>query len=121
MLFGFKNKVVLITGAAGDIGSTLVREFSKDKAKVYQTDVVDSIHSNFIQGDISDPDFIRRLVEQVMDLEGRIDILVNNAGICPRTPFFDISHGEWQKVMDINLTSLFMLSQTVLEIMIKQK
>jgi len=117
----FNNKVVLITGAAGGIGSILCNEFSKYNAKVYQTDIESIERSNFIQGDISDPDFIRQLVKQVMDIEGRIDILVNNAGICLRTPLLDISIDEWQKVMDINLTSLFFLSQTVLRIMIKQK
>lgn len=121
MFSEFKNQVVLITGAAGGIGSTLVSEFWKYKAKVYATDIKKSDRPDFIQGDISDPDFIRQLVKQVLDREGRIDILVNNAGICPRTPLLDISLEEWQKVLDINLTSLFFLSQAVLEIMIKQK
>ena len=121
MFSEFKNQVVLITGAAGGIGSTLVSEFWKYKAKVYATDIKKSDRPDFIQGDMSDPDFIRQLVKQVLDREGRIDILVNNAGICPRTPLLDISLEEWQKVLDINLTSLFFLSQAVLEIMIKQK
>lgn len=121
MFSEFKNQVVLITGAAGGIGSALVSEFSKYKANVYPTDIKKSDHPNFIQADISDPDFIRRFVKQVMDREGRIDILVNNAGICPRTPVLEISREEWQKVMDINLTSIFFLSQGVMEIMIRQK
>lgn len=121
MFFEFKNQIVLITGAAGGIGSTLVNKFSKYKAKVYPTDIKNSDHPNFIQGDISDPDFIHRFVEQIIDREGRVDILVNNAGICPRTSLLDINLKEWKKVMDINLTSLFLLSQAILRIMIKQK
>ena len=121
MLNDFENKVALITGASGGIGNTLVSEFLKYKARVYPTDIREYDHPDFIHGDISDPDFIGRLVKQVMDQEGRIDILINNAGICPRTPVLEISREEWQKVMDINLTSLFFLSQAVLEIMIRQK
>lgn len=117
----FNNKVVLITGTAGGIGSSVAKQFSQSGAKVFKTDIKGADGPNFIQGDISDQDFISRLVNQIMDREGRIDILVNNAGICPRTPVLDISREEWQKVMDINLTSTFFLSQAVFEIMIRQK
>jgi 3-oxoacyl-[acyl-carrier protein] reductase len=122
MIFSeFSNKVVLITGAAGGIGSALCRKFSKYNAKVYQTDIQYVDNTNFIQGDISDQEFIKNLVKQISEKEGRIDILVNNAGICPRTSVLDISFDEWRKVLDVNLTSTFFLSQAVLEIMIKNK
>ena len=121
MFSEFRDQAVLITGASGGIGSTLVSEFSKYEAKVYPTDIRENGHPDFIQGDISDPEFIKRLVKQVMDREGRIDILVNSAGVCPRTPVLEISREEWQKVLDINLTSMFFLSQAVMEIMIRQK
>ena len=117
----FNNKVVLITGAKGGIGSALCREFSKYKAIVYQTDIQHSEDQNFIQGDISDEAFIRKLVKQITDKEGRIDILVNNAGVCPRTDLMDISFDEWRKVMDINLTSVFFLSQAVMKIMMENR
>ena len=121
MFSEFKDQVILITGAAGGIGSSLVSGFSKCKAKVYQTDIAEGIGPSYIQGDISDQNFINNLVNQVMEKEGRIDVLVNNVGICLRTPVKDITKTEWQKVMDINLTSLFLLSQAVIEIMIEQK
>ena len=122
MIFSeFNKKVVLITRAAGGIGSALCRKFSKYNAKVYQTDIQHIDNPNFIQGDISDQEFIKKLVKQIIDKEGRIDVLVNNAGICPRTSLLDISIDEWRKVLDINLTSMFFLSQAVLKIMIKNK
>lgn len=117
----FNNKVVLITGAAGGIGSLVASLFSEYGAKVYMTDIKGANESDFIQGDISDPDFITLLVKKVVEREGRIDILINSAGICPRTPVNQISYDEWKKVMDINLTSTFFLSQAVMEIMIRQK
>ena len=117
----FNDKVVLITGAKGGIGSALCREFSKYKAIVYQTDIQHSEDRDFIQGDISDEAFIKKLVTQITHKEGRIDILVNNAGVCPRTDLMDISFDEWRKVMDINLTSVFFLSQAVMKIMMENR
>ena len=121
MFSEFRDKVTLITGSVGGIGSTLAEKFSEYNARVYRTDISHSYGSGFIQGDISDPVFIKTLVKKIMDKEGRIDILVNNAGICPRTKISDISPEEWRQVMDINLTSVFLLSQSVLDIMIRQK
>jgi 3-oxoacyl-[acyl-carrier protein] reductase len=122
MIFSeFNKKVVLITGAAGGIGSALCRKFIKYNAIVYQTDIQHVDNPNFIQGDISDQEFIRKLVKEIIEKEGRIDILVNNAGVCPRTALLDISCDEWRKVLDINLSSTFFLSQAVLETMIKNK
>jgi len=117
----FGEKVVLVTGAAGGIGSALCEKFSKYNAIVYQTDITKIDHPNFIQGDISDQKFINYLVNQIIEKEGRIDILVNNAGICPRTALLDITYDEWRKVMDVNLTSVFYLSQAVLKIMIQNR
>ncbi len=117
----FSQKVVLITGAAGGIGSSLCRKFAEYNAIVYQTDIQVVDRPNFIQGDISDQKFIQKLVKEIVKKEGRIDVLVNNAGVCPRTPLLDISFDEWRKVMDINLSSTFFLSQAVMEIMIKNK
>ena len=122
MIFSeFKDKVVLVTGAAGGIGGSVAIQFLEYGAKVYRTDIEGADNPDFIKGDISDPEFITRLVNQIMEREGRIDILINNAGICPRTPVKDISRKEWARVIDINLTSTFFLSQAVFDIMITQK
>jgi 3-oxoacyl-[acyl-carrier protein] reductase len=99
----------------------VVNQFAQFGGKIYKTDVKGLVQPDFIQGDISDPSFINLLVKQIMDKEGRIDILVNSAGICPRKPLKDITRDEWVKVLDINLTSVFFLSQAVLGIMISQK
>ncbi len=117
----FNQKVVLITGAAGGIGSSLCRKFAEYNAIVYQTDIQFVDRPNFIQGDISDQEFLQKLVIEIVKKEGRIDVLVNNAGVCPRTPLLDISFDEWRKVMDINLSSTFFLSQAVMEIMIQNR
>ena len=74
----------------------------------------------FIQGDLTDSRFPQQCVEQILRQTDRIDVLVNNAGICPRVAIPEITVEEWHKVMDINLTSAFLLSQACIEVMIKQ-
>jgi 3-oxoacyl-[acyl-carrier protein] reductase len=122
MIFSeFRNKIVIVTGASGGIGDAVARRFVKYEAKVYLTDIKCKNELNFIQGDITDHSFIKKLVDQVISKENKIDILVNSAGICPRTALIDISRKEWANVIEINLTSTFFLSQTVFEIMLRQK
>ncbi|TCC96869.1 SDR family NAD(P)-dependent oxidoreductase [Pedobacter psychroterrae] len=121
MELNFKNKVVLITGAAGGIGSTLVRDFKSHGAIVYGTDISPSSDSNYIQGDLTNDQFLSDLVNGILEKEGRIDVLVNNAGIYLRTPAKDITRSEWERLMDINLTSVFFLTQLVIDKMISQK
>jgi len=121
MIAEFRDKIVLITGAAGEIGKSLVNQFSEAGGIVCPTDIVAFDHPGFIQGDLLDPGFIDLLVDSVLEKHGKIDVLVNNAGICPRTPLLEITMEEWNKVMDINLTSLFFLSQAVMKVMIRQK
>ena len=121
MFSEFKDQVVLVTGAAGGIGSAVVKEFEKYQAMVYKTDIKPGDGTNYIQGDLRNNDFIHQLVGQVWQEKGRIDILINSAGICSRTPLSEITPEEWNDVMDINLTSLFFLTQAVMDIMKKQK
>jgi len=121
MQLDFKGKVVLITGAAGGIGSSLVKEFSKLQAKVYGTDISKGAEEIFFQGDITDQTFINSMVNEIVKKEGRIDVLINNAGIYLRTPVMEITKEEWERLMNINLTSVFLLSQSVIDVMIKQK
>ncbi|MFV0377617.1 MAG: SDR family NAD(P)-dependent oxidoreductase [Mangrovibacterium sp.] len=121
MLTNFTDKVVIITGAAGGIGGALSTEMSKYGAKVYGTDLSKGSGENFFQGDITDSDFQKSMIDEILQKEGKIDVLVNNAGIYLRTPVKNITKEEWEKLMDINLTSVFLLTQKVIEIMIAQK
>ena len=121
MFSDLKNKVVIVTGAAGGIGGALVTELTKCEAKVYGTDISGKTGNNFFQGDITDQSFINYMVDDIIRKQGRIDVLVNNAGIYLRTPVKDITKEEWENLMDINLTSVFLLTQKVIGIMIKQQ
>jgi 3-oxoacyl-[acyl-carrier protein] reductase len=117
----FEDKVVMVTGAAGGIGSKLVQRFEDCGAIVYGTDIVASKQQHFIRGDISDMAFQKAWLKEVLANEGRVDVLINNAGVCPRTALSDITEDEWRRVIDINLTATFFLSQICIEQMIGQK
>lgn len=121
MDLNLKDKVVLVTGAEGGIGSALVDSLKKLGAKVYGTDISARGDENYYQGDLTSEAFIAALVSGIIEKEGRIDVLVNNAGIYLRTPVKDITKAEWEKLMDINLTSVFLLTQAVINTMIAQK
>ena len=88
---------------------------------MFRTDLRSLDVPRFIAGDISDPAFSRSCVERILQETGRLDVLVNNAGICPRTPLLQITADEWKKVLDVNLTSTFLLSQVCMEVMVRQK
>jgi 3-oxoacyl-[acyl-carrier protein] reductase len=117
----FTNKTVIVTGAAGGIGAEIARQFESHGATIFPTDIAPINHEHAIIGDISSPEFINHLVDSVHRQTGRIDVLVNNAGICPRHTLFEVSVEEWRKVLDVNLTSAFLLSQRCMKIMIEQK
>lgn len=121
MNLNLKDKVVLVTGSAGGIGSALVTEMEACGAKVYGTDISAHQHQNYIQGDLTDQAFITTLVNGIIEKEGKIDVLVNNAGIYLRTPVKDITKAEWDRLMNINVTSVFLLTQAVIGTMMERK
>ncbi|MEW5815249.1 MAG: SDR family NAD(P)-dependent oxidoreductase [Spirochaetota bacterium] len=121
MFLEFKDKVVLVTGAAGGIGQRISERFSENEAVVYKTDIKEGDDPFFIQGDICDTAFPEKCTRWILNRSGRIDILINNAGICPRTQLFDITSEEWHRVLEVNLTAVFSLSQSVMKIMIDNR
>lgn len=90
-------------------------------AKVYATDVVSGAGPDFFKGDLTNAAFRSLLINEIIKKEGRIDVLVNNAGIYLRTRVLEITEQEWERLMNINVTSLFFLTQGVLDVMMKQK
>jgi 3-oxoacyl-[acyl-carrier protein] reductase len=72
-------------------------------------------------GDLRDPTVPARVARQVVDRFGRIDVLVNNAGATTEAPVAAMSLEEWQSVIAVNLTAVFLMSQAVLPDMIKRR
>ena len=104
-LFDLKGKTAVITGAARGIGKATADLFEKAGAKVVRTDA-DPL-PGVLHLDVSSESSI----ESAFAAIGPVDILVNNAGVAVRKQSLDITLAEWQRVIDINLTGLFLCSR----------
>ncbi len=129
-MINFKNKKVLITGASGGIGGELVKKFVSLGADVLGTgtkaEKLDSIkkkHPNIKvkKFDIADHSRIEEFIENVSLELGGLDILINNAGTNMDNLSLRMKDEEWKKVIDINLTSTFLLSKHAIKKMLKNK
>ena len=132
-----KNKVVLITGAAGGLGRAFAFAFVKLGAKVAVADLNtegvnetvkllsndDSGEMNFaVTVNVANEKSTQEAVNQVIEKYGQIDILINNAAIyatLERKPFYEIEEAEWDKVLNVNLKGTWLMSKAVVETMKK--
>ena len=129
-MINFKNKKILITGATGAIGNELLKKFLSLGGSVFasgtKTEKLDNIkkqHSNVKvkKFDISEHSRIEEFIENVALELGGLDILINNAGINMDNLSLRMKDDEWKKVIDINLTSTFLLSKHAIKKMLKNK
>lgn len=124
------NRVAIITGAARGIGAATAERMSKEGARVAVVDidlkeakaVVEAIRSAggyavAFECDVAQPARVEVLVADVVTHFGGLDILVNNAGICPRISIEDMTETMFDKMMNINLKSIFFLSRAAAEAM----
>lgn len=127
-LFGVQGKIVLITGAGQGLGFTFAKGFARCGARVVLNDVdrdrLDQAVSELrklggaAEGrtfDVSQPDEVERAVQDIEQHVGPISVLINNAGIHRRAPLEDMSLEQWQKVLDVNLTSAFIVARAVVK------
>ena len=123
------RKVALVTGAARGIGLAAATRFLQDGWKVAMLDIlgdtlraaVDALDAPdiafAIEADVSDPKAVQAAVQHVHRKFGRIDALVNNAGIAVFKPMLETTVEEWQRVLAVNLTGPFLMTQEVAPIM----
>ncbi len=126
----FKGKKILVTGATGGIGGAIVSNFLSLDATVLGTgtsgEKLDLLKSKYPallteQFDISKHDKIEEFIDKVhLSMDG-LDILVNNAGLTKDNLSLRMKKEEWQKIIDINLTSTFYLSKFAIKKMLKNK
>ena len=129
-MINFKNKNVLITGASGGIGGELVKKFVSLEANVLgngtKAEKLDQIKKKYPnikvkRFDISEHSRIEEFIDNVsLELEG-LDILINNAGTNADNLSLRMKVEEWKKVVDVNLTSTFLLSKYAIKKMLKNK
>ena len=126
----FKNKKIIITGATGGIGNALVEKFYKLDGHILATgtkvEKLEGLKKKFPKiitkkFDISEHLKISNFIEEASKELGGLDILVNNAGINMDNLSLRMKDEEWKKVIDVNLTSTFLLSKNSIKIMLKNK
>lgn len=131
-LFDLTGKIALVTGAGRGLGQAIavgLAEAGADTALVTNRTPAEETKRRIeslgrqamaLTADVADRSRLPELVERTVERFGRIDILVNNAGIIRRTPAAEHSYADWQEVLDVNLNSVFVLSQLAGRRMIEQ-
>ncbi len=129
-MINFKNKKILITGATGGIGKDLVKKFTSLNGDILATgtklEKLESLKKDYPtiktnKFDISNHSKIEEFIENVFKELGGLDILINNAGVNVDNLSLRMKDDEWKKVIDINLTSTFLLSKYGIKKMLKNK
>ena len=126
-----ENKNIIVTGASGGIGNSIIQKFNEYGANILASgtriEKLNELKSKYkkikiLKFDISQSDKIEKFIEDSSnELGGNIDCLVNNAGITADNLAIRMSLEEWKKVLDINLTSTFLLSKFAIKKMLKNK
>lgn len=102
---GLEGKRVVVTGGTSGIGEATCRRFREEGAHVVSL-ALDDAEGN-IRCDVADAAQVERAFEEI----GAIDVLVANAGISIRAPFLEIREEDWRRVLDVNLTGVFLCAQ----------
>ncbi|MHA7264390.1 SDR family NAD(P)-dependent oxidoreductase [Arthrobacter sp. TMN-37] len=123
------SRVVLITGAAGGVGTVLVERFLANGDTVLATDAREETLTAWrqrydadarlaiIAADVSSEEDIARVADFARSTAGRIDVLINAAGYFPFSKVEDMTSAQFRKIIDINLTGTFLMAQAVLPLM----
>ena len=129
------DKVAIITGSSRGIGKAAAIALASEGAKVVvnyasSSGAAESVVKEIeemggeaiaLKADVSKADQVDELIKTTMDKFGRIDVLVNNAGIARDTLLLRMKPEDWQAVIDLNLTGVFLCTRAVSKIMLKQR
>jgi len=130
-----QDQVAIITGASRGIGRAVAQTLAAEGAKVVvnyarSSDAADAVVAQIrqqggegiaLQADVSQADQVDTLIQTTLDKWGRIDVLVNNAGITRDTLLLRMKPADWQAVIDLNLTGVFLCTRAVAKLMLKQR
>lgn len=126
--FGLNGKVAIVTGSNTGLGQGICRAFVEAGAKVVgvsrrpSTETAEMLGDSFynVIADLGSCEVIPRVVGETLSKFGRVDILVNNAGVIRRRDSIEFTEEDWDGVMDVNLKTVFFLTQAVAKEFIKQ-
>ena len=118
---GLQDRVVLVTGAAGGIGAATTRRLAAGGARLVLADLessgVDKLAAEVggvaVPADVTRAADIARMVDEPYRRWGRLDVLFNNAGVIRVQPILDVTEAEWDRVLTVNLKSVFFVLQAV--------
>jgi 3-oxoacyl-[acyl-carrier protein] reductase len=126
----FKERIVLITGAGKGSGRLLAQAFAEHGSLVAANDIspinVEEVVGQIVARggqakayveDIAKKVGVQQIINQVEDDFGRIDILINHATVEPHVPLLDMDEWDWHRVLDVNLTGSFLMTQSVGRVM----
>jgi NAD(P)-dependent dehydrogenase (short-subunit alcohol dehydrogenase family) len=129
------GRVALVTGGIRGIGAAISEELASqgatiaagfsgnvERAEQFAKDFADRFSAavSTHRGNVASPDDCRRVVNEVIEQHGRLDILINNAGITIDKTILKLSDDDWHKVLDVNLSGAFFLSQAALGHMVER-
>jgi NAD(P)-dependent dehydrogenase (short-subunit alcohol dehydrogenase family) len=133
-LFSLKGKTAIVTGGGRGLGQQIAEGFAESGANVvvcsrnFEACVEVSeklrelgVDSLALKCDITNPEDVKNVVEKTVERFGRIDILVNNSGASWGAPVEEMPLEAWQKVINVNVTGTFLMSQAAGKVMLEQK
>ena len=124
------NRTAIVTGGARGIGEAITRKLHSlgynvlvnyNTSEERATKLKEELGVEIYKADVSDYNQVKDMVDYCVENFGKIDLLVNNAGISSIKPFLDINEDEWDRLIAVNLKSVYNCSKNVLEYMINRK
>ncbi len=113
------KRVVIVTGGAQNIGLAIAEGFLAEGAQVIVADLNPPLYDNLIfhKTNVADEESVKGLMTRIESDFGRLDVLVNNAGICIEVPIKDMSADQWDRVMAVNVKSVFLMTKHAFSLM----
>jgi NAD(P)-dependent dehydrogenase (short-subunit alcohol dehydrogenase family) len=113
--FSLQDRVAVVTGGGGGIGLEIGRALHAAGAAVVAAEIdaktgraaAEELEGDFVHTDVTDPDSVRGMVQEVLSEHGKIDVFVNNAGIAHNVPAEEMSDEQWRRMLSINLDGVF--------------
>lgn len=132
--FRLDGKVAIVTGGAMGLGQAMatalaqagadivIADIQEDVAQATATTIreTEGVQATSLKVDVTNPDDVQKMVDDVVDEFGKIDILINNAGMTINAKAEEMTYEQWNKVINLNLNGVFLVSQAVGRQMIKQ-
>ena len=114
------KRVAIITGGAQNIGLAIAKSFRDDGAKVIIADINQPVDTSFMfhKTNVADENSVIDLMKMVKENYGRLDTLVNNAGIAIEVSIKEMTPDEWDRVMNVNVRSVFLMTKHAFPLML---